>query len=125
MSLIATYFAFLKIVFGCFESGAYAFEGTGESGCLLVFLQYFSKVLNEFTPTHYFVVVKLTQKPTPTNTALSIHLYETGNNGGKGKCMGLLVEWLMMKVSDETGVVVGIEEILLVDACSHELQHLL
>lgn len=39
--------------------------------------------------------------------------------------MDLLVEWLMVEVSDETGVVVGIEEVLLVDACSHELQHLL
>jgi hypothetical protein len=39
--------------------------------------------------------------------------------------MDLLIERLMMEVSDETGVVVRIEEVLQVDACSHKLQHLL
>lgn len=39
--------------------------------------------------------------------------------------MDLLVERLVVEVSDQTGVVVGVEEVLLVDACRHELQHLL
>lgn len=57
LSLVLVYLAYLQVVFGGLKSSAYAFEGTGEGGCLLVFLEYFSEIFNEPAPTHYFVGV--------------------------------------------------------------------
>lgn len=83
------------------------------------------EIFYEFPATDNLIVVEFAQEPAPADATLRIQKGETGSDGGDGEGVDLMVEGFVIEVSDEAGVVVGVEEVLVIDACSHELEDLL
>lgn len=89
-----------------------------------MFPHYLSQVVNQFFPVYYLVVVELAEESAPAHTPLRVHLCKTTINRGDGQLMDHPVEFPMVEVLDKTGIIVRIQEILLINPCSHKLQNL-
>lgn len=90
-----------------------------------MFPHYLSKIIDQLLPVYYLVVVELAEEPAPAHASLRVHLSQTSVDGAEGQLVDHSAQFLVVEVLDQTGIVVRVEEVLLVDACSHKLQHLL
>ena len=84
---------------------------------------YLSEVIDQLLPVYYLVVVELAEEPAPAHASLRVHLSQTSVDGAEGQLVDHSAQFLVVEVLDQTGIVVRVEEVLLVDACSHKLQH--